>query len=69
MFGPSDQFPLRGKGGAEGTKGVCKRTVSLGAKRRRDTVRRQSERSEVVHFHERSEVVWFSKCQRYTVII
>ena len=22
-----------------------------------------------VHFHERSEVVWFSKCQRYTVII
>ena len=21
MFGPSDQFPLRGKGGAEGTKG------------------------------------------------
>ncbi len=50
MFGPSNQFPLRGKGGAEGTKGVCKRTVSLGAKRRRDTVRRQSERSEVVHF-------------------
>ena len=61
MFSPSDQFPLRGKGGAEGTKGVRKRTVSPRAKRRRDTVRLQSERSEVVHFHERSEVLRFSK--------
>ena len=43
--------PLRGKGGAVGTKGVCKRTASLGAKRRRDAVRRHFERNEDVYFH------------------
>ena len=45
MFGPSDQFPLRGKGGAEDTKGGAFLTAE----------------GRFACFFERSEVVWFSK--------